>query len=93
MGFLFVCFLHQGIYEDSLILFTSDNGGAVNTGGLNYPLRGEKKTVFEGGIRSYTIVKAKDMAATNTTYPGLVYAVDWYPTLVKAAGGNVWVAS
>ena len=70
-----------------MILFISDNGGAVGKGGVNFPLRGGKKTVFEGGIRSYTIFKTKNMAATNITWPGLVFATDWLPTLVTAAGG------
>ena len=81
-------FLHQGIYHKTVILFTSDNGGSVNTGGVNYPLRGDKKSVYEGGIRSYTIFKTPNMKAKNTTWPGLVYAVDWFPTLVVAAGGR-----
>jgi len=35
--------------DDTLIVFTSDNGGAVYTSGRNYPLRGGKMTAFEGG--------------------------------------------
>ena len=77
------------MYENTVILFTSDNGAAIEMGGVNYPLRGGKMTMFEGGIRSYTIFKTKNMAATNITWPGMATAVDWFPTLITAAGGVV----
>ncbi len=41
--------------DDTLIVFTSDNGGAVYTSGRNYPLRGGKMTAFEGGKLVITI--------------------------------------
>lgn len=42
----------NGMYEDSVLIFSSDNGGNSNSGGAsNFPLRGNKGTYFEGGIR------------------------------------------
>ena len=41
----------NGMYEDSVILFSSDNGGMLNLGATNYPLTGQKSTLFEGGVR------------------------------------------
>ncbi len=44
-----------GIFDDTLIIFTSDNGGPThgdeNTQSNNYPMRGGKNTLFEGGTR------------------------------------------
>ena len=47
---------HQaGIYEDTFIIFSSDNGGPTNgdegTSSNNFPLRGGKNTIWEGGTR------------------------------------------
>jgi arylsulfatase B len=51
------------MYEDSLLVFSSDNGGTqdpVNSktvaGGNNYPLRGAKHSVWQGGMRTSTFV-------------------------------------
>ena len=41
-----------GILSDTLFILTGDNGGIPWNGGNNYPLRGNKATAFEGGVRS-----------------------------------------
>lgn len=38
-----------GIYENSLIVFTTDNGGQASSGSSNYPLKGNKNTFYEAG--------------------------------------------
>lgn len=38
-----------GMYDNTVIIFTSDNGGDVGSGGSNHPLRGNKGSLFEGG--------------------------------------------
>ncbi|GAB6029238.1 Arylsulfatase [Chamberlinius hualienensis] len=90
-----------GLYNQSVILFTSDNGGEVLDGGNNYPLRGSKNTIYEGGTRGAGFIHSPLLENTGYTYNGLVHAVDWYPTFVTLAGGvpepgldgmNVWDA-
>jgi arylsulfatase A-like enzyme len=76
-----------GMLENTLIVFSSDNGGPPP--GDNTPLRDFKGTIFEGGTR----------AAAFATWPGRIPAdqrvrqpmhmVDWYPTLIKLAGGTL----
>ena len=39
----------RGLYRDSLVLFSTDNGGA--SGESNLPLRGDKETLYQGGVR------------------------------------------
>ncbi|XP_065174838.1 arylsulfatase B-like isoform X2 [Sycon ciliatum] len=79
----------NGLYENSVIVFTTDNGGLVHAGGNNYPLRGQKFTLWEGGTRGSAFVSGPLLNKTGYIYPGLVHVVDWYPTLVEVAGGDV----
>ena len=44
------------LYSDTIIVFTSDNGGAISHAASNYPLRGTKGTLFEGGTRVPTFL-------------------------------------
>ena len=44
-----------GLYEDSVILFSTDNGGGVERSS-NLPLKGDKESVYEGGVRGVGVV-------------------------------------
>lgn len=76
------------MFDDTLIIFTADNGGIPTASGNNYPLRGAKSTVFEGGTRAAAFVVGAGLEKTQYTYTGLMHAVDWHPTIVAAAGGS-----
>lgn len=74
-----------GVRENTLVLFLSDNGGV---GGIssNYPLRGAKATVFEGGIRVAAAVRwpAGFDGGRKTSAP--MANIDVLPTVLAAAG-------
>ena len=72
-----------GLLNDTLIFFTSDNGGACAAGSQNYPLRGCKDTLFEGGQRVRSFVYGKSL--TSYVNSGLFHAVDFTPTIIGAA--------
>ncbi len=80
----------RGLARNTVVIFTSDNGGYVNMwGGLqvtdNHPLRSGKGSLYEGGIRVPLIVRAPDCAAgTSSAEP--VCSIDFYPTLLELAG-------
>jgi arylsulfatase A-like enzyme len=73
----------DSVAENTLILFTSDNGG---THAANDPLRGEKGMLTEGGIRVPLIAYWPGTIAPNTVTDHMVHAVDYYPTYLELAG-------
>ncbi len=82
----------EGIADNTLVIFTSDNGGVVS--GDNYstsltPLRGGKGRQFEGGTRVPLIIRdprAKNMTARIDTP---VCGIDFYPTVMNFAGVSI----
>ncbi|KAH9361881.1 hypothetical protein HPB48_003710 [Haemaphysalis longicornis] len=62
------------------------NGGQILQGGNNWPLRGNKNTLWEGGTRVPAFVTGPVLKKTAYTNSKLVHAVDWFPTLLGLAG-------
>jgi arylsulfatase A-like enzyme len=58
--------------DNTVLLFLSDNGGPMEGGGFNWPLRGKKSTLYEGGTRSFTIFSAPGLPQNSlgSTWPG-----------------------
>ncbi|KAK7103388.1 hypothetical protein V1264_018294 [Littorina saxatilis] len=84
----------RGLMDNTFIIFSSDNGGPVRAAASNYPLRGSKITIWEGGTRAAAFVYAPSLLQkTNSSYEELIHITDWYPTLVEAAGGGSSVAN
>ncbi|XP_052286517.1 arylsulfatase I-like isoform X2 [Dreissena polymorpha] len=76
----------KGLYDDTMFFFTPDNGGWVTQGGNNWPLRGSKITIWEGGTRVASFISGPRLKKTGYTYNGLFHAVDWHSTILSAAG-------
>ena len=77
----------KGRRQNTLIIFSSDNGGpAPNRVTMNTPLRAGKGTIYEGGIRVCAFATWPGKIPAGTTNKEPMHAVDWYPTLLKLAG-------
>lgn len=78
----------NNMFKDTVILFLSDNGGYAR--GSNWPLRGKKNTVYEGGTRSVSFFHYPRMKPTlkGRVSKDLIHAVDWVPTLLALSGAN-----
>ncbi|XP_077513066.1 uncharacterized protein LOC144124305 [Amblyomma americanum] len=82
-----------GMLENTVIVFSSDNGGALwgnhNSRGVNWPLRGAKGTLWEGGTRAAAFIWSPLLARRRRVSTQLMHITDWLPTFYSLAGGNV----
>merc|ERR1712224_794371 len=82
----------NNMYENTLIVFISDNGGPVYVPGAanNFPLRGGKYGDFEGGVRGNAFVSGGYVpeSARGSTFNGVVSIADWYTTFCRLAGAD-----
>ena len=78
--------------DNTLVIFTSDNGGLATGEGCptsNLPLRAGKGWMYEGGIRVATIVRWPGVVAPGTTCATPIISMDYFPTLLEAAGKSM----
>jgi arylsulfatase A-like enzyme len=84
---------YLGLTEETLIFFLTDNGGPLTASGPNgsdnTPLRGEKGTMWEGGIRVPFVVSWPGVLPAGVTYDQPVISLDIFPTAAAAAGAGV----
>lgn len=78
----------EGLADNTIIVFSSDNGGAGYIGlpEVNAPYRGWKITFFEGGIRAPMFIKWPAQIKPNTLIDTPVAHIDVMPTLAAAGG-------
>ncbi|KAK3106407.1 hypothetical protein FSP39_019384 [Pinctada imbricata] len=81
-----------GMYDNSIIAFTTDNGGPANgfdgNAASNFPLRGVKATLWEGGVRGVGFIHSPLLKTKGYVSQQMIHVTDWLPTLYTAAGGN-----
>jgi len=75
-----------GVADNTLLLFTSDNGGQDNVGARNAPFNGAKQDMFEGGIRVPMCAVWPGHIPKNTVSDRIALTMDLLPTLCEAVG-------
>jgi arylsulfatase A len=78
-----------GIADDTLVIFTSDNGGSVPLGSSNKPLRGSKGSTLEGGIRVCTLAWWPKHVPASTKTKAMTTMMDILPTFAALAGAKL----
>ncbi len=72
--------------EQTLVIFTSDNGPAARSAGV---LRGNKGTIFEGGVREPCLMRWPDRIPAGTTCDRIAGNIDVLPTMAKLIGADL----
>ena len=88
----FQCLKKNNLDENTLVIFTSDNGGLTQRNGKhddfteNIPLRRGKGSAFEGGVRVPGIVYWPNKTPVGKVCSEPITSVDYYPTILSASG-------
>lgn len=79
--------LHQtGLADNTIVVFTSDNGGQLSVGANNGPLRDGKQSVYEGGLKVPTAAVWPGKIKPGSVTPFRAMSMDILPTLFDAVG-------
>ncbi|KAK8777604.1 hypothetical protein V5799_029051 [Amblyomma americanum] len=94
VGQVFRALGDAAMLENTVIVFSSDNGGAVwgyqKNRGINWPLRGAKTSLWEGGTRAAAFVWSPLLNRKRRVSDQLMHITDWLPTFYSIAGCGVY---
>ena len=76
-------------FDNTLIVFMSDNGGKLGQGASNYPLKEGKGSVYEGGFRTPMLMHWPQQVAAGKQFEHPVLALDLYPTFAALGGASL----
>ena len=79
----------SNMYSNTLIFYTSDNGGALSVGAYNGPLRGGKQDMYEGGIRVPACAVWPKHISSGSETDQVALLMDLFPTICEAAGVKI----
>ena len=85
----------HGMAENTVLVVVSDNGGESSVNGNSFPFRGNKGSLFRGGLSGTGFVHSQLLpeAARGQAYEGQMHVTDWLPTLMGLATNNQWTGS
>lgn len=78
-----------GIERETLVIFTSDNGGQLDLGADNGPWRGTKGETFEGGLRVVCGARWPGVVPAGLKTNVMAVTSDWFATLAEIAGAGI----
>lgn len=78
----------KGMTANTLLIFSSDNGGAEYGGADNGSLRAAKGDLYEGGVRVPSVAAWSNRIPAGTIIREPIHVCDWYPTLARLAGAK-----
>lgn len=80
------------LYDNTILIFTSDNGGLATSEGSptsNRPLRGGKGFTYEGGIREPLIIRMPGVTIPATICDEVITSTDYYPTILEMTNSKM----
>nr|XP_006811559.1 PREDICTED: arylsulfatase I-like isoform X2 [Saccoglossus kowalevskii] len=78
----------KGMWNDTLFIFLSDNGGDMFYAGNNYPFRGNKASLWEGSVKIPGFIYGNMLEKKGYSNNELIHFTDLFATLLSAAGGT-----
>ena len=73
-----------GLAENTIVIYTSDNGGLLPAGACNNPFRGGKTDMYEGGIRVPCFVQWPDHIKAGCESDEIVMLMDFFPKFARS---------
>jgi arylsulfatase A-like enzyme len=89
IGQVIAALKNKGLYENTIIIFTSDNGGHLPSGASNGNLRGGKQEMYEGGIKVPACLVWNNVIPKGSVSTQLALSMDFFPTLCAITGSTV----
>jgi len=89
IGKVITALKQSGLSNNTLVIFTSDNGGQLNVGANNGPLRAGKQDMYEGGIRVPMCAVWPNRIKPGSQSNCVALTMDLFPTICEVAGADI----